>query len=207
MNDAARFWNDAADDYAKKPVKDMASYERTLEATRKHLATTDEVLEVGCGTGTTALRLAPAVDRILATDLSSRMIEIAREKAAAQGVANVRFECATLADDGLEPGSFDVVMAFNLLHLLEDVPGAIRRVHELLRPGGRFVSKTVCLAEQTRLWAVPLTLMRWVGRAPSVRLLTFDELEAMIAEAGFERLGADRYGGSLPSRFVVARKR
>ncbi len=79
MPDAAAFWDNLADRYSKKPVKDTESYNRTLDCTRKHLSATDEILEVGCGTGTTALLLAPSVKQITASDISSRMIEIAKE--------------------------------------------------------------------------------------------------------------------------------
>lgn len=206
MADPAKFWNKIADKYATRPVRDQANYEKTLDCTRKHLSTSDRALEVGCGTGTTALLLAPSVGELLATDVSSRMIEIAREKAAGQGAANVRFEQATLFDPGLEEGSFDVVLAFNLLHLLEDLPGALRRVHALLRPGGRFVSKSVCLAEQTRLWAPVLVVARLLRFAPYVRLLRVAELEGAIAGAGFEIVETGSYPPSPPSRFVVARR-
>ena len=206
MPDAAKFWDKRADGYSRKPVKDMASYEKALDCTRKYLSPRDEVLEFGCGTGTTALLLAPSVGRITATDVSSRMIEIASEKAATQGVENVRFQRAALFDESLESGSFDVVMGFNILHLLEDIPGAVRRVRELLKPGGSFISKTVCLAEQSRLWSVLLAVMRRVRLAPYVHCLTVTELEELITRAGFEIIETGTYPASPPSRYVVARK-
>jgi len=206
MPDPARFWDKHADGYSKKPVKDTESYNETLDCTRKHLSPRDEVLEVGCGTGTTALLLAPSVRQITATDISSRMIEIARDKAAAQGVQNVRFDRATPFDGGLENGSFDVVMAFNLLHLLEDIPGAVRRLAELLKPGGRFISKTICLAEQSRFWSVLLAALRPLGFAPYVNCLKVAELEGIITGAGFEIVETGFYPPSPPSRYVVARK-
>jgi ubiquinone/menaquinone biosynthesis C-methylase UbiE len=46
----------------------------------------------GCGTGTTALKLAPSLGRIMATDISGEMIAIAREKARAEGCGNATFE-------------------------------------------------------------------------------------------------------------------
>jgi ubiquinone/menaquinone biosynthesis C-methylase UbiE len=206
MTDAARFWDKRADKYSKKPVKDVENYNKTLDHTRKHLASGDAVLEVGCGTGTTALLLAPSVDRVVATDISARMIEIAREKAATGKVENVHFDRATLFDEGLEEGSFDVVMGFNFLHLLEDIPGAVRRVHRLLKPGGRFISKTVCLAEQSRLWKVVVGVMRPLGFAPYVRCLKVAELEAIITGAGFEIIETGFYPPSPPSLYIVARK-
>ncbi len=205
MPDAA-FWDKLADKYARKPVKDMENYNRTLEYTRKHLSATDEILEVGCGTGTTALHLAPSVKQITASDLSSRMIEIAKEKAVTQKVENVRFDQGTLFDDSFERGSFDVVMSFNFLHLLEDLPDALRRFNEVLKPGGLFISKTICLAEQSRLWSVLLAVMRPLGFAPYVRCLKVSELEKLITGTDFEIIEAGSYPASPPSRYVVARK-
>ncbi len=206
MPDAAAFWDKLADKYSKKPVKDMENYNRTLDCTRKHLSATDEILEVGCGTGTTALLLAPIVKQITASDISSRMVEIAKEKAVTQKVENVRFVHATLFDEDLEKGSFDVVMGFNFLHLLEDIPDALRRLNELLKPGGLFISKTVCLAEQSRLWSVLLAIMRPLGFAPYVQCLKVTELEDIITSTDFAIIEAGFYPPSPPSRYVVARK-
>jgi 2-polyprenyl-3-methyl-5-hydroxy-6-metoxy-1,4-benzoquinol methylase len=203
---SARFWDERADKYSKKPVKDTENYNKTLDCTRRHLSASDEVLEVGCGTGTTALLLAPSVKRITASDISSRMIEIAEEKAAAQKVENVRFDHATLFDEDLEKGSFDVVMSFNFLHLLDDIPGAVRRVNELLKPGGLFISKTVCLAEKSRLWSVLLAVMRALGFAPYVKCLKVAELEDIITSTDFEIIETGDYPPSPPSRYIVARK-
>ncbi|MGI9592364.1 MAG: class I SAM-dependent methyltransferase, partial [Myxococcota bacterium] len=177
MSDAARFWDKRADGYAKSRIKNTEAYNETLDRTRKHLSASDEVLEVGCGTGTTALLLAASAKRITATDVSARMIAIAREKAAAEQVENVRFVQATPFDEDLPKGSSDVVLAFNFLHLLEDLPAAVARLHELLEPGGLFISKTVCLAEHTRLWSVAAAVMRALRFAPYVRCLKVAELE------------------------------
>ena len=206
MRDPARFWDKLADKYSKKPVKDMESYNKTLDCTRKHLSASDNVLEVGCGTGTTALLLAPSVKQIAASDISSRMIEIAREKAVTQGVQNVRFDRATLFDEDLEKESFDVVMAFNFLLLLEDIPGAVHRVHELLKPSGLFISKTVCLGDKSRLWSLLLAVMKPLGFAPYVKCLKVAELEDIITSTDFEIVETGFYPASPPRHFIVARK-
>jgi ubiquinone/menaquinone biosynthesis C-methylase UbiE len=83
MADDARFWDRIARKYARSAIADQAGYERTLERTRALLGPGDRVLELGCGTGTTALRLAGGVQDYVATDLSAGMIAIAKEKHAA----------------------------------------------------------------------------------------------------------------------------
>lgn len=63
----ARFWNRVARRYARAKIGDPQGYERSLERTRALLGPGDRVLELGCGTGMTALRLAGSVQAYLAT--------------------------------------------------------------------------------------------------------------------------------------------
>ncbi len=73
VNDA-RFWDRTSSRYARSAISDPAGYERTLDRTRGLLKPQDRVLELGCGTGSTALRLASSVQSYLATDISTGMI-------------------------------------------------------------------------------------------------------------------------------------
>jgi ubiquinone/menaquinone biosynthesis C-methylase UbiE len=75
----AHFWDRTSRKYAKSKIADRAGYERTLERTRALLGPNVRVLELGCGTGTTALRLARDAQSYLATDISAEMIAIAEE--------------------------------------------------------------------------------------------------------------------------------
>ena len=126
----AKFWDKAAAKYARSPIADQAAYEHKLEVTRQYLGPDMNVLEFGCGTGSTALLHAPYVKHILATDFSARMIEIAKAKLPGSDIDNVTFATGTL--DGLDApaGSFDAVMAMSVLHLLADPKAAMSRVHE-----------------------------------------------------------------------------
>ena len=147
MIDAAKFWNKVAPKYAKDPIGDMAAYEYTLERTRSYLGAEDRVLELGCGTGSTALLLANSVREIVGTDLSSGMIDIAREKATADGLTNTDFRIATAQDAANLSEPFDVVLGHNLFHLVEDMESIFAYVHRMLPVGGYFISKTPCLSD------------------------------------------------------------
>jgi ubiquinone/menaquinone biosynthesis C-methylase UbiE len=207
----ARFWDRIARRYAADPIKDMDGYERTLDRTRHYLNDLNgsaAVLELGCGTGTTALRLAPHVSRMVATDLSEEMIAIAREKATAQACANAEFAVATPERAPWPDSSFDSVLAFNLWHLVADRAAALAQVHRLLKPGRLFVSKTPCLAEMNPLIRLALPVMQFVGKAPYVAVFSAGELEREIEGAGFTIIERARHGSQRKDAriFIVARK-
>ena len=128
----AKFWDRIARKYAASPVKNVAAYTATLDRVRRHLRPEHRVLEVGCGTGSTALTLAGEVSRYVASDISPVMIEIAREKLAESGVKNLEFVVAPAVETRFEPGSFDVVFGSSIYHLVDDLDAAFTRAHELL---------------------------------------------------------------------------
>ncbi|MEM8743509.1 MAG: class I SAM-dependent methyltransferase [Pseudomonadota bacterium] len=200
------FWDRHAEKYSRRQIKNMPAYEQTMDRVRSYLKPTDNVLEVGCGTASTALLLSPEVAHITASDLSSKMIEIGRGKARKSGTENIDFVVGTPFSDAFTPGSYDAVMGFSFLHLVEDLPATLRRIHELLKPGGLLISKTICIAEQTRLWAIPIGLMRFFGYAPYVNLLMARDLERAMRDAGFEITETGYYPRKPPARFVVARR-
>jgi ubiquinone/menaquinone biosynthesis C-methylase UbiE len=200
------FWNRIAQSYAKKPVPDEVAYHATLDRTRSYLTPTSRVLEVGCGTGTTALHLAPHLGALLATDASPQMIAIAREKARAAGASHVEFRTATLDDEALTPSSYDVVAAFNLIHLYQDIPSALRRASQLLAPGGLFISKTPCVGDSSSLLRVAIPVARFFGKAPFVNFVTKAGLEQAILDAGLDIVERGLYPAKSHSLFIVARK-
>ena len=209
MQQAAEFWDNTAEKYAKSPIRDLEAYEYTLGRTRSYLSESDRVLEVGCGTGSTALLLAPDVTHITASDLSGSMIRIAERKASEQGVSNASFIASDLFGSALDQGPYDAVLALNLIHLLEDTPAAMKRISELVKPGGMFISKTVCKPGKGtplkfRLMLLILPIMQLLGKAPFVKLMDIAELERHITDAGFKIIETGTY--PPPSRFIVAKK-
>lgn len=186
MHQSAKFWDKTAKRYSRKPVSDEAAYQKKLRVTREYLRPDMEVLEFGCGTGSTAIAHASYVKHILATDISPKMIEIAKEKADANDVENVTFKVATI--EALDPSdsAFDAALGLSILHLLEDWEAAIAKIYELLRPGGVFVSNTVCLGDKMKWFRFIGPIGRVLGFMPLVRIFTRNELEESLIRAGFE---------------------
>lgn len=212
MQDAAVFWDKVSAKYAKSPISDEAAYQLTLDKTRGYLTKSDRVLEVGCGTGSTAILLAPGVAHITASDVSGKMIEIGKGRALAENVTNISFEQADVLDAAFEAEPYDAVLAHNLLHLLENLPGALKMIHRRLKPGGMFISKTVtAFGENTplkwKLLKVMLPVMQFLGKAPYVNFMQAAQLEAVITAAGFDLVESGNYPTGHLCRYIVARKR
>ncbi len=206
MTDAAKFWDKHAKGYARSPIKNKAAYDTTMTRSKAHLSPQDKVLEIGCGTGTTALILADSVAEITATDISGQMIDIADDKARAQQVENVTFFPATLFDDRLAPGAFDAILVYNALHLLADTPMVLQRIRQLLKPGGRLISKTPCIGDMNIFARALIPLLMKFGIAPNpIHFFKKPALEELIRQAGFDILETGLYPAPS-SFFIVARQ-
>ena len=201
MSDAA-FWDKIAPKYAKDPISDMASYVATLDRMKDILKPHHRVLEIGCGTGTTAMELAPGVDRYIGTDISRGMITIAEGKKA--DAHNVEF-LAKAADDIPAP-PHDVILALNLLHLVPDVSATLRAVHSGLSSGGYFIAKTALLQDGAWFLRPIIPVMRAFGKAPQVTILGQEMFLDQIRDVGFEIVETLLQPGIAPRLFTVARK-
>ena len=185
MPPSATFWDKIAEKYAKQPVANEEAYQKKLEITQGYFTSDMEVLELGCGTGSTAITHAPFVKHIRATDISDNMLAIGKRKADAAEISNISFEKATVEDIDLTDNSLDMVMTHSLLHLLEDKEAAIAKIFKALKPGGVFVSNTVCLRDRMWFMAPLLPIMRLFGFAPMVKVFGADHLVSSIEKAGF----------------------
>lgn len=209
MNDA-QFWDKAAPKYSKSAIRDQEYYEQTLDRTRSYLHADDRVLEIGCGTGSTALLLAPSVASISATDISPGMIKIANDKAQDQGITNANFQVSGVADHGSNTKTYSAVLAHNLLHLVENLDGAVSTIAKRLEPKGLFISKTPCAPQNQGLkWfglKIMIRVMQLFGKAPFVRFLTISKFEQKIEAHGFEIVETFHKQALIPVRYIVARK-
>ena len=205
MDRASKFWDRIAERYSKRPVADEASYQKKLRVTRGYLRPDMEVLEFGCGTGSTALVHAPYVKRIRAIDLSAKMIEIAERKARAQTVQNIDFEQSSIDDFSAPDETYDVVLGLSILHLLENKEEVIAKIYRLLRPSGLFVTSTVCLGDTMKFFKVIAPIGKFLGLMPLVKVFTAQELENSLTDAGFA-IDYRWRPGKGKALFIVAKK-
>ena len=200
----AEFWDRVAPGYSDKPISDSDSYARKLTATQALMQPDMELLEFGCGTGSTALEHAPHVAHIEATDVSAAMIAIGRQKAECADIDNVSFRQSSV--EAFETtGSYDMVLALNLLHLLPDHTTALAKIHRLLKPGGLFISSTVCLADRMWFLRPVIPVLQWIGKAPYVSFVGANDMLREVAVAGFEEQEHWTHGRAN-SLFLIASK-
>ncbi len=207
MAEMSRFWDRLADKYAAQPIADEDAYQHKLEVTRSHFSPQSQVLEFGCGTGSTAVLHAPFVNHIHAIDFSARMIEICTKKAADAGVSNVSFERADITTLDVADQTYDVVMGMSILHLLKDRQAVIARVFDLLKPGGVFISSTACLSDNVGFLKPIAPLGKAIGLLPQLNFMSRTELRQSLLDAGFG-VETDWQPGDDKSKavFMVARK-
>ncbi len=177
------------------------------EKLEKYLPGSDRILDYGCGTGTLSLRFAGRVKEIHGIDFASGMIEAAQKKAAESGVNNSHFMQATIFDERLEKRSYDAVLAWGILHLVDDRNLVMKRINELLKPGGMLVSATECMGEKKTPITSLLSFLMKIGIFPiSLKYFTVAELEESITGAGFQIIQKEIMGDNPVSCFIAAKK-
>lgn len=205
---AEKFWDFLAANYDAGEGDPGARQDMGI--IHKYLQPDDRVLEMACGTGTLAIHVAGWVEEIHGIDISGKMVAAAERKAAEQNVENAHFARATIFETDFAEEMFDVVMAFNILHLLEDVGTVVGKIHQLLKPGGVFISSTPCLGEKKTLINHLLTPFFMVPSKlriiPYVRIFKATELEALLSGGNFQIIETKKFVHGISDYLIIARK-
>jgi ubiquinone/menaquinone biosynthesis C-methylase UbiE len=158
----------------------------------------ERVLDIGCGTGDPAIALARAVEpgEVVAIDISPEMLAIARQRAAAVDATRVTWLCASGDTLPFAPASFDLVTARFSIIFFPDVQAGLRRLHDVLRPGGRITVSAWADPDSNPAFGIPLRALRAVSAGPGpdpdmpgpLRFSRPGEMAAAVAGAGFSQV-------------------
>ncbi|MHA1466294.1 MAG: class I SAM-dependent methyltransferase, partial [Candidatus Heimdallarchaeaceae archaeon] len=168
MDKAERFWDKRATGYENQKKRSEPLHNRAIEKTKIYLKTSDIVLDYGCGSGLMTNQFTKHVKRILGIDISSKMIDVARRNAEEDNIKNIDYAHSTIFDEKLAHEFFNVITAFNVLHLVEDEKKTLKRINELLKPGGLLISETVCLDEKKSFLRFVFKLVGKLGIVPNL---------------------------------------
>lgn len=186
MDRTFKFWDRMAKRYANQPLENEEAYLEKLREMKGHIDQRSRVLEVGCGTGATAMLLAPYAQRYHAIDYSSRMIAIASEKAARAKMDNLTFECAPVVALDDNATSCDVIVAMNVLHLLKNWREVLHTFYTLLEPGGVLFCNTAYLGDMKTPARHLASFRGFMGLLPMLSVFTQEEFESALEESGFK---------------------
>lgn len=100
----------------------------------------DDVIDLGTGTGSLALAIAPLAKRVFAVDISPEMLEVAKARADRAGIGNIVFKEGQGESIPAEDGSFDLVASSLCLMFVLDKEKAAAEIARVLRPGGKMVA-------------------------------------------------------------------
>ena len=137
-------YNAASDSFDNEPLAFWERYgTRTVE--RLALSSGSMVLDVGCGSGASAIPAAAIVGpagRVIGIDLAERLLDLGRAKAQQQGLRNLEFRSGDMEALGYQDGMFDAVVSVFSIFFVPDMGKQVAELWRMVRPGGQLAITT-----------------------------------------------------------------
>ncbi len=173
---------------APTTIEDAADRMTDVLIAEMDVAPGRRVLDVGCGTGRPAVRLAQARDvEVVGVTISRAQVDIANERAAAEGLADrVRFEYANAMELPFPDGSFDAAWAVESLLHMPDRLTVLREIARVLRPGGRLVLADPVLRSPDLTDKQRAVLADFYDLFKVVHIPPVDDYPKLVRDSGFQ---------------------
>ena len=170
----------------------------------RRITADDEVLECACGTGLLTGVIAKRCKRLVATDYSENMLKRAEKKYGS--CKNIEFAQADILNLRYPDASFDVVVAANVIHLLDQPLAALRELERVCKPGGRILIPTYM--NQTEKGTTN-RVSGAIGKAGAdfKREFTLQSYQQFFADAGYQDAAYTLCEGRIPCAVAILNKR
>ncbi|MCQ2207758.1 MAG: class I SAM-dependent methyltransferase [Paludibacteraceae bacterium] len=194
---AARLYDVFENNY--NGVVNKALSEKVAELVNEH----DEVLECACGTGMISKRVAPRCKKLLATDFSEGMLKQARKKCSS--FDNISFSFADITALPFENERFDIVIAGNVIHLLDNPQKAINELARVCRKGGTIIIPTYVNSQNNSQPSLFIRLLEQLG-ANFKRQFNYASYQQFFSDMGYENAVYYLIPGKMPCAIAVISK-
>jgi ubiquinone/menaquinone biosynthesis C-methylase UbiE len=195
-----RYWEQHARRYDRSLRLLNKSLPRLLELVSEAVRGKHHVLEVAAGTGLLTMAIASTAKQVTATDYADAMVHMLRERVRSSAVDNVRCEQADLYALPYPAGTFDAVVAANVLHLVPDFSRAIAALRAVLRPDGTLIVPT--FAHDETLLSAAVSRVLAVTGFPGHRRFTADSLRRAVESEGVVVERIETLAGLIPITYV-----
>jgi phosphatidylethanolamine/phosphatidyl-N-methylethanolamine N-methyltransferase len=198
-----QFWDRIAKRYDWITLKLTKDYSALIQRIVGEIDGAENVLEVATGSGLIAIELARKVKLIEAVDISSEMIELAKNKASENRIENIHFSVQSAYNLDFEEDTFDVAICSNALHCMETPKQALSEIRRVLKPKGILIAPTFCHGVSWRSRLIS-RLMSLTG-FKSYHRFTIEEFFGVIVSSGFAIVRKDISRDFIPLAYVVAK--
>lgn len=164
------------------------------------------VLDCAAGTGEFSLAAAKNAASVLCTDQSAAMLARARKKAAKRGLDNIGFALRDITALPDPDGSFDAVIAANVLHLLPQPAAAVRELWRVAAPGGRLILPTYLQGKTGAAYGSMIKIYQGVGFHYE-HAFTPESYREFLERLELAPVAVEVIPGSLPEGIGVLEKR
>lgn len=199
------FWDRFAFAYDIAEGLNKKVYQAMLSQTAALIPQQARVLECAAGTGAISIAAAPKAESVLCTDLSIPMLDRAQKKAKRRRLDNIMFAERDLLNlpDGDE--SFDVVIAANVIHLLDNPNDAITELWRVTKRNGLLIIPTFLTGGSKTGFSVLIKIYKMLGFRPKYSF-TESRYKRMLESCGIPKPNIQVIKGRIPVGFAVFKK-
>ena len=173
------------------------------ERVAEELSSEDNVLECACGTGAISVWLAPCCKSLTVTDFSKGMLRQADKKL--RRFDNVRVRRANVLDLKVPDGSYDKVIAGNVIHLLDDSYGAVNELLRVCKPGGKVIIPTYINMKKNGKGNLAIRFIEFLG-ADFKKQFDMKSYIEFYRQGGYKDVSFDLVTGRMPCAIAIINK-
>lgn len=195
------FWDRIAGIYDIAEKLNGKVYRKLVSTTEELVPQGSVVLDVAAGTGELSFAAAKKAEKVTCTDLSMKMLEVAQRKANRKNIRNVDFDVRNIFELKDDDETYDVVMAGNVLHLLDEPEKAVKELWRVTKKGGKLLLPTFMIEKRSYL----VEIYKKIGFKPATNYNP--ELYCkMLAEIGLGKVRVKNIKGLIPCCYAVIKK-